>query len=1115
MTSLETDSLSRKRIVNDIDTNFLVEAGAGSGKTTMLVSRMVAMVEGGVDISKICAITFTKAAANEFYERFQALLIKRSNPEEKWEDKGLPGQLPKPTPTTQKRCEEALKNIDLCFMGTIDSFCNMILSEHPSEAGIPSDAVLITDADAKELYRQYYVKICEGEYGDDKASMARTFRLLYDDSEEVFSEFMPFFMDNRNVHFNYHEETEFNIDKRYKDIRDDLIFLATFLCDHQELKYEGNQESRDAWERIEKTRRRLSRQWSTNYTNILYALKSLADICVVSDSADEYPILISEWFEERQGFLKVKEDVIRLKDELDRLKYNITLSFFVNCISIFEQALRERGRLTFFDYLFYLKEMLRKDAGNGGKLISYIYKRYSHFLIDEFQDTNPMQAEIFFYLTSKNPVQRWDQCIPRPGSLFIVGDPKQSIYRFRGADVRSFLFVKSLFVQPVGEVLQLSRNFRSTQFLIGHFNNIFTVMLPEATQDQSQFEEIPPREESKDEFEGIFTYNAYIGKAAEEHSDKTDPLMVLKIIKELTNREEYKIRDKKTGELRPIRYSDFMVITSSKRALTPIMDELRANEIPTRVEGKIPFEKNIALLETFTLYSAITDSNDQISLYGALTGSIIGVTAADIIDYINNGGKLSLYGDEFDRSECKDENAIKVANAIDKLRKWHERSRTMSPAALFTGIIEEFEIYNYVSTENLEIMYYTAELLRNAEKAGLIRNHRDCVGFIAELLSGKSEQERCLSLSSDIDCVHMANLHKVKGLEAPIVILTAYSTWRPPVSHRIEHNVDGTEGYIFREKPQDADFNAPPSFQTDIFTDKEREEGISRAAETQRLLYVGATRARNALIICNRYAYKGKRLQIDSRWSPLVEFGIPDLFRSITPKEPEQLPPLKVKDPTRLYEVCKERNVINTRDDGTKRDNEAESYAIINPSKLGIKSHSSGDKENKSKKLIEPTLLGSTVHRMLEILVLSKGDIDIGVTVDGIIKEFITPYNECYSAALSSTLKDVAKTMKSGGYPQTNDAPQDLLPVLFKADQVYCEVPFSYKYTEDSKTVVRKGIIDLLYCSEGKWHIIDYKTNEEAKDLDYAYEKQLNAYKEALLATEGIDADAMIYHIDV
>ena len=106
-----TDLEARKHIIRDIHTNLFVEAGAGSGKTTMLVERMVAMVEEGLPVEKICTITFTKAAANEFYERFQRRLIERSSIPSEYKEEEY--RLPKPTEETAKRCQEALQNIDL------------------------------------------------------------------------------------------------------------------------------------------------------------------------------------------------------------------------------------------------------------------------------------------------------------------------------------------------------------------------------------------------------------------------------------------------------------------------------------------------------------------------------------------------------------------------------------------------------------------------------------------------------------------------------------------------------------------------------------------------------------------------------------------------------------------------------------------------------------------------------------------------------------------------------------------------------------------------------------------------------------------------------------------
>ena len=124
---MQQDTISRRKIVDQTDSNFFVEAGAGSGKTAILVKRMVAMVEQGLDVSKICAITFTKAAAGEFYDRFQKALIERSTAPTVEGFVQKPGELGNPDHVTRERCLKALNDIDLCFMGTIDSFCNMIL----------------------------------------------------------------------------------------------------------------------------------------------------------------------------------------------------------------------------------------------------------------------------------------------------------------------------------------------------------------------------------------------------------------------------------------------------------------------------------------------------------------------------------------------------------------------------------------------------------------------------------------------------------------------------------------------------------------------------------------------------------------------------------------------------------------------------------------------------------------------------------------------------------------------------------------------------------------------------------------------------------------------------
>ena len=1133
--SLNRDTVSRKKIILETDKNFFVEAGAGSGKTTMLVNRMVAMVEDGVPIEKMCAITFTKAAAAEFYERFQKLLIERSNPDYKWEDKGHAGQLTEPSGASRSRCENALKNIDMCFMGTIDAFCAMVLSEHPSEAGIPSDNILISNEDAESFYMQQFVKICKGEYGDELKEMAKTLSVFYRNAEDVFAKGMSVFMSNRNVHFNFSKNGKADIDKNFAVDREEIINAVKCMIAHPELKYPTENKNLAAWEKISDTYNNLKKSWSNNFTNIVYALKALKDIRLVPEAMDHYEPVFSGLFEpggSKGDWLDCnvgKEDGVLTK--LQDFCYGSTMTLLEASVPHLEKAMCDKGYMTYFDYLYYLREMLRCDAEKkDGELINHIYQRHSYFLIDEFQDTNPLQAEIFFYLTSKDSVPEWTKCKPRPGSLFIVGDPKQSIYRFRGADVTSFLRVKRLFENGVGEVLSLSRNFRSTRALCEFYNRSFIKMLPEESAYQSRFEEIPLPDDRGGEFTGIFTYGSNTGKNEKDNPDETDPVQIANIIERLVDNDEYLISAGKDKELRKIRYSDIMVITYSKKKLGPIMSCLHSHEIPTKVEGQVPFDANEALCEIIRIYSAVADPGDKSALYGALTGKIFGFTKDDILIYCKNAGKES-FKPSFDIEGCNDDTACAVAEGINKINSLQYEAGKLSPAAVFSRIMDDQRIYEYIKADKLEVVYYALELIRNAESSGVINSLQDGAGFIADLIAGKSKEERCLSLDNDRDAVHMANLHKVKGLEAPVVILSAATTFPKRTDKRIEHGDEGSEGYIFNlPKKSDSGSSAGYYFETVNFADKAEEEKEAGNAENNRLVYVAATRARNALIIYDRLVKTKNGESHKTIWKDLVNDGLPDFF------DPEYDPVQKVRttketaDAATLYKEAEEASVLKDREKS-----EAPTYKTENPSRLKLVSKlSDGDEkviemvedahgaddndgklnDNKSD-LAFPALSGTMVHKLMEMLAGSKNKADTTALVDEVIREYRSTETQLYEKKLKKVLSDVAKTIGEGGYPQANSAPQDILNTLLEADEVYCEVPFCYCDGPEKERILWNGIMDVVYLKDGKWHIIDYKTNADGSDLDKKYQAQLEAYKKAFKATTGAEADALTYHIDV
>ncbi len=441
--------------------------------------------------------------------------------------------------------------------------------------------------------------------------------------------------------------------------------------------------------------------------------------------------------------------------------------------------------------------------------------------------------------------------------------------------------------------------------------------------------------------------------------------------------------------------------------------------------------------------------------------------------------------------------------------------------------MDDYKVYETVEAKNLEIVYYTLELLRNAEKSGLVVSLKDGSVYLAELLDGISGEERCLSLNEGRDAVHMANLHKVKGLEAPVIILAAALPGGNNTNEkRIEHGDDGSEGYLF-SLPRKDSFGS--HFETKEFDDEQDKEKASANAERDRLIYVGATRARNVLLICDSIGTSFGKEAHKSMWKPLMEGGLPDFFGSVTENEEAAYVEKEADNAASLYKEAESSCVLNDRE------METATYSLKNPSRLHISSKMAEEQDvnvveepgtafgtEKSDKDIAlpgnrklPALLGTMIHKLMEMLVSTRNKVDAASAVNEIIREYRSPSFEIYEKDLEKALLKVAEHMRGGGYAQTNGLTQDLLGTLLGADEVYCEVPFSYSEGGKDGKILWNGIMDVVYCKDGKWHIVDYKTNADGNDLDKRYQAQLAAYAGAFKATTGEDADALTYHIDI
>ncbi|MBE6927052.1 MAG: hypothetical protein E7467_00945 [Ruminococcaceae bacterium] len=1097
---MQQDTISRRKIVDQTDSNFFVEAGAGSGKTTILVKRMVAMVEQGLDVSKICAITFTKAAAGEFYDRFQKALIERSTAPTVEGFVQKPGELGNPNNVTRERCLKALNDIDLCFMGTIDSFCNMILSEHPAKAGIPSNAAVLSYEDMLAQYKKAYSDIQKGFYGKDLQQLCRRFRAFHDRPDAVFLGTIGKLMDTRNCEYVFEHAPGTDVDAALKDDKAMILPVLRTLLERPELKYDNQAASREAWDTLQAKEKLLFTPWQDNVNQVMRALNTIGNIRLIPETdlsvfgASGATVFQSHLTGTKIKWFEFSEDGLKpIAKKLQDLQYSVTMEFLTAASDKIARNLRADGKLTFFDYLLYLRDTLKADAEAEGKLIKHIYDRHKYFLIDEFQDTNPMQAEVFFYLTAQNPQEDWKKCIPHPGSLFIVGDPKQSIYRFRYADVSAFLRIKEMFTGDVGEVVYLTRNFRSTHRMRSWFNRTFQALLPDTTPLQSKYELIPLEEEPAPDgtFEGVYSYEVFSGKKAAV--EDMDPAKVAKIIQRIVGNPAYQIRQRGDKESRMVTYQDIMLITPRKTKMGEYIQTFTEQGIPFRIEGKVLFSQCPALVTVSRIFAAIADPHSLQALIGALTCKRFGFNLNVLHRLKNEGYDFGLY------AAHSEEEPISKAMAI--LKQLVFRSHHLSAASLFSVILEELQIFKYVSAKNLEYVYFALELLRSAECSGQFSTLPQAAAYLETLISDASDAERAISLTRSENRVHIANLHKVKGLEAPVVILAdPYKKDQAP-DVRVQQQEPKPLCWIFSVRDGFSSLLACSGYE-----DAKDDETACLEAEKKRLLYVAATRAQRVLIVADAINSKGESDE-KNPWKFFVDRCDGDFFQKCPVGEIAAAPAKVTVSANELYAGAK-----NLLTDTTSAES---SYGILRPSQIKLKGKTSSEDDFEDVREAEvrthtvranAAVIGTLVHSLMEAMVSSRNT----APLSALAKEIASEY-EAESDAYVQLLAKVGTVIQNGGFSQEGEAPQDILSVLLGADEVYCEVPFCRKSGSD----IWHGIMDVVYRIGDQWFILDYKTNADAHDLDVKYQEQLAAYVEAFHDLTGHTATPLIYHIDV
>lgn len=550
------DLYSREKAIHDVNTNFFVEAGAGSGKTTVMISRLVSMIENGIELKKICVATFTNASAGDLKSRLMEKLRERCLTTDENADSII-----------QERCKKALdileseKTQEQCFIGTIHSYILLLLRRNTHKLDINGRVHPIKGIDGyADLFFNKIISRREENVSEDWLENA--FFSLFDAKDEklnqgnqarvrcVFKKIMNVMINNLGVDFV--QGLELN--------KEEVGLIPT----KEKFSEINNAEREDP---VGKLRYKVA---------VFYVASKVEEFLEFKNNYYQDNCFCEEVFEHSGN-----------PDNSEEVRTNIEEQIDLDLVSRFEGSPKKNQvDMTFSEYPKVVLMMLRQDAGKEGEIIRSNREKY--FLLDEFQDTDPVQMQIFLYLATSKPMIDYSKNIPRPGSLFVVGDPKQSIYHFRYADVTIYLRIKALFESEEFEnceVLALYRNFRSTRALLEGFNGVFPSLFKESKY-QCKYPLIPieASAENSNEKSGIygvrFTAERKVSEQGRNYTYE-EIEKIVKLISSIVDNEKWLIR-KKVEENGVEKYvsariypEDVMVLTYTNNKAMTVETELK------------------------------------------------------------------------------------------------------------------------------------------------------------------------------------------------------------------------------------------------------------------------------------------------------------------------------------------------------------------------------------------------------------------------------------------------------------------------------------------------------------------------------------------------------------
>ncbi len=1068
MTVTPLDLTARERVASDLDHTLFVEAGAGSGKTRSLVDRVVALVRSGFAMREIAAITFTEKAAAELRDRIRHRLADEH-------------RAAAPDDTTFRT---ALEQVDAAAISTLHAFAQRILTEHPIEARLPPDVAVLDEVasqvEFEDRWRQFRDRLLADPQLERTVLLAMSAGITLDDVRHLAS----VMGDNWDL-----------------------------VADKQRLPWDRAQPPRCDASEIVADIEGLVADCSecTDGDDRLYALLTgpIADHARhLRAASDEYEVLELLRADRpsfrtragRKGNWRNKAEIVARVAAIGEAR--ATLATEVALSSLRRIALevadftlaaaqerRAAGRLEFHDLLVMARDLLR-DSEHGIAVRHALRRRYRRLLLDEFQDTDPIQVDLAVLIASDDPdasAVTWAEASVEPGRLFFVGDPKQSIYRFRRADIDVFLRARDTLGDPV---VSLTTNFRATPPVIAWVNHVFDSLIRHEPGSQPEYVPLaaaPTR--------GRPTAGPPVLLLGHEHPD--DPsaerlreLEAADVADTVLATRGWTVGERSidgTERWRPAGLGDVTILLPARTSLQALERALDERGIPYRAETSSLVYATREIRELLAAARALADPTDQLALVTALRSPLFACGDDDLVTYrLEHRGAWSLRAPP--RDDLPPDHPVVAALAY--LRTLHEQLPWMAPSEVLDRLVRDRRLFELAYAHGrprdlwrrLRFVIDQARAWSTAE-AGTLRQYVEWARMQASETTRVAET---ILPETDDDSVRIMTIHASKGLEFPIAILSGMTTL--PRSRYTRVQVSFPPG-------QAMGLRVGSSLMTPEFEDFQPIDEQMDFHERMRLLYVACTRARDHLVVSVHRKQRQASSDARSTNAELVcraadganhRHGPPDSAATPGPAPPAPSAALSAPPSAAGWEAEHIRILAaSTR----RRSVGATDVALAAAEGLDDETVAGADKRPRDLDLAPwqkgryGTAIGRAVHAVLQTVDLASGEGLAAAAAAQTAAEGVIGREETVERLARAALSSPA-VREAVGCPRWRET--------FVATTV------------GDRTL--EGYVDLLYRTSAGLVVVDYKTASSSADLDARVERyraQGGAYALTVEAATG------------